>query len=191
MCGPECTSISIYSMLYKSGQCDIYSSLTHHTDELALSKLSLSSALCVNVSRSFSRQTCQCLMLSVWAWAQNSKRTNFCDSLRGDKRWTEKLNNRLSKSEYKQKNMTSLSWRSRGVEDVCVWRENKADGTSVKRQQSTDVVMGHLSTGKGWKFLLCNVKKSAQQMCWEVNLFSFLSRWCQVFHQFLMSKLLP
>lgn len=61
------------------------------------------------------------LVASVWAVAQNANGAVFA-SLWGDKdkRWTEKINNRLGRSEYKQINMTALSRCARGLGDVCL-----------------------------------------------------------------------
>lgn len=108
------------------------------------------------------------------------------ESERGDECWTEKLNNRPSESEYKQTNLTALSRCARGVGVcvcLCVWRE--CAGRTRQTVQvchsglnlpSVAIVMGHLFIGKDSKVLLRNRKKSAQQMCREVNMFLFLSR---------------
>lgn len=84
--------------------------------------------------------------------------------------------------------MTSPSGFARVVGSVCmcvcvfkcVWREctdriretAKVCNSSLNLQ-SIAAVMRHLFIGEGSKVLLRNGKKSAQQMCGEVNMFSF------------------
>lgn len=156
-----CLTLQLFSFLFPfSASPSLSLSLFHH--------LSLSSSC--SLSPSFACQACQSLPLSVWASAQNANRA-ISESLRGDERWTEKLNNRLRKSEYKQTNMTTPPWCARGEGDMCVcvclWREC----IRRTRQKSAKAAQICIEPESFWaicslgsKVLLCNGKKSAQ-MC--------------------------
>lgn len=143
----HCVCLLVFHV-FGSEHCDISSTLTLHTTHLHFANsprltlqlfslsfpfspltfpVSLSLIIIVVLPLLFMSKLPEFLVASVWAVAQNANGAVFA-SLWGDKdkRWTEKINNRLGRSEYKQINMTALSRCARGLGDV-YW-ENQAGG---------------------------------------------------------------
>lgn len=144
LCVSACVPCVWQRALLRTGRsdCDISSTLTLHTTHLHFANsprltlqlfslsfpfspltfpVSLSLIIIVVLPLFFLSKLPEFLVASVWAVAQNANGAVFA-SLWGDKdkRWTEKIYNRLGRSEYKQINMTALSRCARGLGDVCL-----------------------------------------------------------------------
>lgn len=82
---------------------------------------------------------------------------------------------------------TTAPRRGRGGDDMCVWREciwrtRQTAGVCKSCFKVPSIRNGPFVRWNGFKVLLRNGKKSTQRMCWDVNMFPFLSGWGQAFY---------
>lgn len=161
-----------------------------------LFRLSLSLSSSLPFSLSFSCQTCQSFWWRVFELRLRMLMERFLrvseetGTSAGQRKLITDWGGRVQTNKYDRS--ISLCQRvGRCVFGGCTGRTRQAVGNSSLNLPSIAVVMGHLLIGKGSKVLLRNKRKSAQQMCREVNMFPSVCGWGQGIHLCLAVDVLP